>query len=288
MFNIKKFVEENPRLVTRRESKRYPGLFVLKYHNRVFYDNLWTTELQEMRGLVVDEDYNIVVYPFTKVFNRFENGMDIALDEQVVAVRKINGFLGCITLTKKYGLIVSTTGSLDSDFVEIAGKHLRGLESRGLVYDSTYMFEVCDESDPHIIKETLGAYLIGCRNVKTGEMISEEGLDIIANGLGVKRPYWFRATFGDVVREVKTCQHEGFMVYGKDKSLKIKSPYYLVKKLFARINVNKITDQWLLSCKEKLDEEYYPLVDHLYEHREHFFALDQQNRLSFIENFLNK
>ena len=68
MIDIKKireFVENNPGLVTRKESIRYPGLFVLKYKRKVFYDNLWTPELQELRGLVVDEDWNIVVHPFT-------------------------------------------------------------------------------------------------------------------------------------------------------------------------------------------------------------------------------
>lgn len=37
-------------LIIRKESKRYPGLFTVKYHNRVFYDNLWNDELIESRG----------------------------------------------------------------------------------------------------------------------------------------------------------------------------------------------------------------------------------------------
>jgi hypothetical protein len=41
-------------LLTRKESTRYPGLFVKKYTRKVFYDNLWSEndELLEARGHV--------------------------------------------------------------------------------------------------------------------------------------------------------------------------------------------------------------------------------------------
>lgn len=283
---LRDFALANPHLVMQKASVRYPDLFVVKYKNKVFYDNLWTPELQEMRGLVVDKDWNVIVRPFTKVFNRFENAIDIPADEDVIAVRKVNGFLGCATLTEKYGLIVSTTGSLDSDFAKLAERYLSYLPRFGMCLNCTYMFEICDPTDPHIIEERIGAYLIGIRSTRTGLMSSEDDLDNIADGLLVLRPDWFKTTFGKVLEMTQRCRHEGFMVYGKETTLKIKSPYYLVKKLFSRVNPEKIDDKWLNTAKTWIDEEYYPIVEHIRANKDAFVQLTPEGRRAFMEDFI--
>lgn len=285
-LQLKEFAQAHPHLVMQKISNRHPDLFIVKYRNKVFYDNLWTPELQEMRGLVVDGDWNVIARPFTKVFNRFENNTDIPLDEEVIAVRKVNGFLGCITLHKTYGTIVSTTGSLDSDFVKLAEKHLLPLVNRHWEYDTTYMFEIVDPEDPHIIHETEGAYLIGARIVSAGCSYTESELDAIHYLRQAMRPDWYRVPFGKVVEMTNRCQHEGFMVYGKETTLKIKSPYYLAKKLFMRVRTENINDTWLAKAKTWIDEEYYPLVDHISANREQFAVLTPPERRVFIENFL--
>ena len=52
-------------VLTRKESARYPGLFVKKYTRKVFYDNLWheNEELMEARGHVELQDGAVVVRP---------------------------------------------------------------------------------------------------------------------------------------------------------------------------------------------------------------------------------
>lgn len=284
-LQLKNFAIANPHLVMQKQSVNHPDLFVVKYKNKVFYDNLWTPELQEMRGLVVDKDWNVIVRPFTKIFNRFENGTDIADDEQVVAVRKINGFLGCATDNTKYGFIVSTTGSLDSDFVKMAVDNL-DVRDRYFYPDYTYLFEICDSNDPHIITEKLGAYLIGMRHVRTGAMKSEEVLDKVASEMDFMRPNWEVRPFGDVLNDVQMCRHEGYVVYGKDTTLKLKSPFYLVKKLFSRVNVNKINNQWLDTAKTWIDEEYYPLVDKIRADVKYFTTLTPEQRRDYVETFI--
>lgn len=287
-FDLKEYVESNPDLVVRRESIRYPGLFVLKYHRRVFYKGLWTPELQEMRGLVVDADWNVVVYPFTKVYNRGERNTDFDPEEYVVVVEKINGFMAAATMTEQYGLIISTTGSLDSEYADMARQHLEGMVFKE---DHTYLFEICDRRDPHIIKEIDGAYLIGIRDLNNGEMWSEHDLDWVASKLGVFRPRSVVCKFKDVLQDVRTCEIEGYMVYNtKGAALKLKSPYYLTKKLFARLSEKKFDNNWLDTeqMREIVDEEYYPLLDHIRDNREAFRALDEQQRLEFMEEFLSE
>lgn len=60
--------ESNKHLVTMKQSALCPYLYVLKYKRDVFFKNLWTPELEQCRGLIVDSDFNVVVRPFRKIF----------------------------------------------------------------------------------------------------------------------------------------------------------------------------------------------------------------------------
>jgi hypothetical protein len=287
---LREYVESHPDMVSVRLSVRYPRLRVVKYKNKVFYKNLWTPELCEMRGLVVDEEWNVIVRPFTKVFNRFENDTDFPLDTPVAAVRKVNGFMGALTIDDEHGTIVSTTGSLDSPFVAMAEKYLLPLVDRGLINGVTYLFEIVDPEDPHIIEELPGAYLIGARTVCSQIALLECDLDEIAKGMDVYRPHWQSCSFGEIVEQAKVAKHEGFVVYNKltGKALKLKTPYYLTKKFFSRVRAEKLTANWLAANRESFDEEYLPLIDYISDNRDQFTAMDQEGRKSFIENFLSQ
>ena len=287
-YTLRDFATEHPELVNIRLSIKFPELRVVKYHPKVFYKNLWTPELEELRGVVIDRDWNVVVRPFRKIYNRGERNTDFQPDEEVVAVRKINGFMAAMTKDSLHGLIISTTGSLDSDFVYLAEKWLIPISKRGLVEGVTYLFEIVDESDPHIIDEKEGVYLIGCRAVCSKMQLFECDLDSMARGFGVMRPEWEKTKFYNVLEKVKTVQHEGFCVYNmKGESLKIKSPYYLIKKLFMRIKGARLTEEWFWMNRDEFEEEYFPLVDHLHNNKELFSAMDQQTRRKYIEDFLS-
>lgn len=284
-------------LVTRKESKRWPGLFVKKYTRRVFYDNLWHTsnELLEARGHVETEDGRVVVRPFTKIFNRFENDVDIFAHEDCIVVPKVNGFMAAATWVEEVAdVVVSTTGSLDSDYVKLAEKWLDDgvknfIKANANTMKGTFIFEICDPSDPHIIPEQPGAYLIGYRDHESeGAYMSsaenENKLDYIAGAMGVWRPVWLGCTFKLVVDMAKRCNHEGFVVYGQHSktALKIKSPYYLALKMAARRK-----DIMSLN-KAHVDEEFYPLIDHLTEMGEAFTMMNEQERLTYMREFLCK
>lgn len=282
-------------LITRKESARYPGLFVKKYTKRVFYDNLWNQdeELLESRGHVETADGKIVIKPFTKIFNHHENGTNIDRDEQCVAIRKVNGFMACATYVAEVDdVVISTTGSLDSDFVKMAEERLASVKSCIKLYGSmltTYMFEIVDPRDPHIIQEEPGAYLIGCRFVADdqpyfSDILNESLLDILAEKMCVKRPMWSVCRFSSIVEVAKQAKHEGFVVYGQTSrtALKIKTPYYLALKAAARKK-----DIMSLN-KQNVDEEFYELIDHLRCIESEFNAMDEQSRLDYMRQFLTE
>ena len=285
-----------------KESKTYPGLFVKKYARHVFYDSTWDAETIEARGHVVDKDGNVVIRPFTKIFNRLERGIDgkptdINRDEMVVAIRKVNGFMAAVTYVPQYDeVIVSTTGSLDSDFVTMA-KEMISPEFIAQVKENyphtTFMFEIVHPNDPHVVPEVNGAYLLGARAVGIdmpymSSAQHEIALDRIADMGGVLRPEWKECRFGDLVKEMEACRHEGYVVYSKDKALKMKSAFYLTTKFLGRLSNAKMDKMATnpLQFKRDIDEEFYPVVDHIAANKEHFLSLDEQGRMAFIRYFI--
>ena len=276
-------------LYSLKESIRYPGLFVKKYKRKVFYDNLWDDDLIESRGKVMLKDGTIVVNPFTKIFNYGENGITIPDNEECLWVQKINGFMAAATYVPVLGkVIVSTTGSLDSEFVDMAEKYITqdikesmSTELKGY----TALFEVCDPSDPHIINEEPGLYLIGLREVNNtdsyySDIHKEKLLDLYAAKWGIKRPIYDTASTFESIRVAnKLARDEGVVVYAKNGTvLKMKTPYYLATKAIARrADIMKLS----VHC---IDEEFYPLIDYV-KAIPGFSALSEQDRIDIIRKY---
>lgn len=293
-FALKRYVEDNSRLIARRETS-YPGLYVLKYKKRVFFEGLWNQFTEECRGTVVDADYNVVSRPFTKIYNY---GIEakaprLSLDTQIRAYRKINGFMVAMTMHND-DILVSTTGSTDSPFVAMAKeqmqkmhswKHWVDVFSNLTLKNKTVMFEVVHKNDPHIIPEKEGLYLLGYRENTWDSIVEHDSkimLDLV-DAFGCHKVEDYSTTVGELQTMAKECKHEGFVAYTENGvSFKIKSPYYLIQKALAR-------KKDILSLnKELVEEEYFPLVSHLLEIKDHFNSLTEQDRLEYIRTFINK
>jgi ATP-dependent RNA circularization protein (DNA/RNA ligase family) len=298
--DLKNFVEQNPDLVTMRESERYPGLFVLKYKRRVFFDALWNEYLEECRGTVIDRDFNVIVRPFTKIYNhRIEDRAPVFQpDDQVITYDKVNGFMASVT-TYKGELLVSTTGSLDSDFAVMAEEMILKTADVAVMKDFcqegkvTLLFEVCHPSDPHIIPESVGLYYLGYRvnhwNSDLRHMAYETtAYDLIRKARWMKVnpvPSYMVTTVAELEESMLTSRREGVVFYHADgRAAKIKTKWYLSQKFVAR---NPRTDKLLTQAAyEILDEEYYPLLNEIRAKIYEFTALDEQTRLAWCRNFL--
>jgi hypothetical protein len=287
---LKKYVAESS-LVNMKSAGE--GIYVLKYKKKVFYDGLWNDYLTECRGSIVDADFNLVTYPFTKIYNYgIEKDAPVFSDDTVVtAYRKVNGFM--VAVTRHNGdVLVSTTGSTDSDFVGMAKEMMlnhmswdnwqRVMASEDLE-GMTIMFECVHPNDPHIVPEEAGMYILGYRyNIWRSPVGCHAGiLKSFGKRFNCFVPDSYRVTMAELMQMVKECRHEGFVFYADDgRSSKIKSKYYLVQKALAR-------KKDILSLnKELLDEEFYPMVDHLSSIRDEFNSLDEQARLEYMRNYL--
>lgn len=286
------------------------GLSIYKYTRRVFYDGLWHESklLLHARGLVLDPSGKIVQNPFVKVFNYGENdtGADISDDFKVEAVEKVNGFLGCVTKHpfKKNELLVTTTGSFNSDFVGYILDFIdESVKQKLLSYfeknNETLMFEVVHPKDPHIIpysEEEQGLYLIGARKKRLDSILtSESDLDKMAEEMNFRRPNRFVSTLGKLREDIKNVKHEGFLI--RDLStgvpiMKMKSGHYLTVKFLGRMREKNFRMMFENPTvfKTKIDEEYYPLVDLVLKNItvEKFAEMCSEDRISFINDLTHK
>ena len=272
--------------------KERNGLFIHKYKKSVFYGNLWNIhpDLIHARGLITDAGGNIIQYPFTKIFNYRENNTEIDKDNIVLSVDKINGFMCAVTWHDGKPL-VSTTGSLTSDFVDMATKMLpldRMAKDLQQYSSYTFCFEIVHPNDPHIIPEEIGAYLIGARlKCYESPQVRQGWLDDFAFDWGVYRPVYEYNTFSRILDKLKTYKREGFVVYDtvSNTVLKLKSPYYLVSKFIARTKkLHLIFDR---NYKQHFEEEFYSLCEFLQETYtpEQFSEIPEQERLAIVRDW---
>jgi len=294
---LKKYVETSG-LVNMKEAGE--GIYVLKYKKKVFYDNLWNEYIAECRGTIVDKDFNLVSYPFTKIYNygiEKEAPVFSEVDTIVCAYRKINGFM--VSLTWHNGdVLVSTTGSTSGDFVNMAKemmlKHMPWEDWQMALMaddcrDMTFMFECVHPNDPHIVVEKPGMYILGYREKVWKSEVGHHlaVLEQLGEMFHCFVPECHHLTVSALKGLVKTVKHEGFVFYDENGvGAKIKSPYYLTSKWVAR---NPRTDKLVdlkNDIKHNLDEEYYPLVDAIRANIVEYTGMDEQARLAWVRNFV--
>lgn len=288
---IKQYVLSNSENVSMKESTTCPGLYVLKYKKKIFYKGLWNRFVEECRGTVIDRDFNIVSRPFTKVYNYGIEKQAPKLDNSTVVdvYRKVNGFMVSVTWYND-DILVSTTGSLDSDFCAMARELIDVEKYRAVCAawpNMTFMFECVHRNDPHIIPEQEGMYLLGYRQKDWDSKIvmDPKVLDTLAIQFGTLPVEYFRVTVGELLAMTKEVRHEGFVFYTNDGvSSKIKSPYYLTSKWVSR---NPRTDKLMRDdIFKSIDEEYYPLIGKIRENIEEYTAMDEQARLAWVREAL--
>lgn len=293
---LKEYVE-NSSLVNMKPAGE--GIFVLKYKKKVFYDNLWNDYIAECRGSIVDRDFNLVSYPFTKIYNYGieKEAPVLAPDTKVTAFRKVNGFMVAMTWHNN-DILVSTTGSTENDYVEYAKEMMLTHQSwtdwqmAMLTEDlegMTVMFECVHPNDPHIVPEKPGMYVLGYRENYWGSKVGHDPfvLQDLALAFNCHKPESTTTNMVRLQEMAKECKHEGYVFYTDEGvSAKIKSPYYLTSKWVAR---NPRTDKLVdlnKDIKHNIDEEYYPLIDAIRANIVEYTAMDEQARLEWVRSYM--
>lgn len=139
--------------ISKRKHPTLP-LYVLNYTHRCQYANDWTDETIFTRGLIVDEDWNIVGRSFKKFFAPEQHDAlelpSYPWDDQYIITEKVDGVL--FIVTNYMGQVVTATrGSFESDYVPVGNAILRD-KYNDFKFDptKTYVFELISP-ETHIV-----------------------------------------------------------------------------------------------------------------------------------------
>lgn len=225
--------------------KKYPeGLIVLNYSQ---IDSPKTHPfVVECRGLIIDEEFNVVSRSFDRFFNYGENESTFN-PATAVLHEKVDGSLIKIYFYKD-GWRVSTRGTayaeskvngFDITFEDMTYKALNvdsrvefnQLCNKCLDESRTYIFEVTGVENRVVTRYSgYTLWFLGSRNNKSGKYYSDEFIPV-ANRFGAVLPKTFR--FNSVEECIETAKHlpdlqEGYVAYQDGVPVcKIKSPAYV-------------------------------------------------------------
>ena len=212
----------------------YKDLVLLRYSlidTDADFWNKYDKMYRECRSVVIDKKNDcLALTPFRKFFNVNETEetqeREIRLRIEKAKRMEISDKLdGSMQSARYYNkeYILAGSQALDPNMgfrVELGYQMLKDNYKRMLkdYPDWTSTFEFIHEKDPHVVvysKEQEGLYLLGMRNVNTGENLSYSEVIKIAEKYGIKHTTVFDKTFDQLISELddkKSNEAEGFVI----------------------------------------------------------------------------
>ncbi len=263
---LKAWLSANQTLVRIASSEDYPDLQVVKYSHHCLFKNKWDYAAIEMRGLVIDNDYNIVAHPLTKMSYPGEPLGDVPAvvlkdEDKIDCYRKVNGFMASVTITKNHGIVYSTTGTLDSKYAKLIPRYLpeeHVLDTQHHEY--TCVYEIVDPDDPHIVVEEPGVTFLGMRAVYAGSpWIPNRNLLVATD------------TWANVKKMMHYSRLEGLVCrHNNGRWFKTKSRFYTIIKKFGRASPTMVSGflgrptRWIKEYGEDLSPFFAELCSPFY------------------------
>jgi RNA ligase len=253
-------------------------LTIWNYTEKVQYENLWDEVTLMCRGLVTDNEGNIVATPFQKFFNIEEGKFEPT--EKFEVYEKMDGSLG-IVFWYEGQWVVATRGSFTSDQAIKAKELLKKYNTDIMFRHLTYCFEVLYKNNRIVVdyKDYEGLVLLGTFD-KNGkeydvEMWREYGFDVVKKYDGIK-------DFKELKSMVKNDQ-EGFVVkFSNEDRVKVKGVEYLrLHKIMTNVTTTgvweylKNGEDVLELLKDVPDEFYKKIQNYVKELRYGYFQISE-------------
>jgi T4 RnlA family RNA ligase len=235
-------------------------LTIWNYSPEVQYGQLWDDVTLSCRGLVTDENGNVVAKPFPKFFNIEENRHTPTQDFEVF--EKMDGSLG-IMFKYKGEMICATRGSFTSDQAKWMIKYAKEYNYGDIIVDGfTYLFELIYPENRIVVDygEQKRMVLLGIINTENGEEVLYndlfEGFDVVKKYDGINDYKELKSNIGN--------NAEGFVVrFSNGSRMKIKGEEYL--RLHKMITNLSTTSVWeVVSGNGKMEDFLIDVPDEFY------------------------
>ena len=262
-------------------------LTIWNYTEKVQYENLWDEVTLMCRGLVTDENGNVVARPFKKFFNMEEGKHTSTQDFKVY--EKMDGSLG-ILFNYQGEWIMATRGSFTSDQAIKGMELLSKYDYNKLHKNFTYLFEIIYSENRIVCSYDFeDVVLLGVINTKDGyevDLYGESDLriqNLVKNiGLNVVKRYDGISDYS-VLKNMIRDDAEGFVVhFSNGDRMKVKGVEYLrLHKIMTNVSTTAIWE--VLSSggniddllKDVPDEFYKKIKDYVRELNYQFFSIKE-------------
>lgn len=216
-------------------ARKHPelDLWIYNYTPKCQYEANWNDITIRCRGLIMDENSNIVANPFPKFFNLGEQGITIdTLPQELPQItEKLDGSLGISYRYNDSQIGIATRGSFSSEMAIWATEWMqeKGFSVADFKENHTYLFEILYHENKIVVdydREEL--VLLAVRNIKTGEELNhfEE-----AERLGITPVKQFNFTLSEAIERLQSLrgtEQEGFVVkYSNGLRIKLKCEDYV-------------------------------------------------------------
>lgn len=279
-------------------------LRIFNYSRTCQYEGAWDNVTLQCRGLILDDQNQVVARPFRKFFNIEERKHTPTQDFEVF--EKLDGSL--IILYFYQGWRVASKGSFSSDQAIAAGKILRALNLNSLSLSSTYLFEYLSDWNRIVVdyKGEEKVVLIGAID-DLGNECPYNLLKSSAKLLGCEVVQKYDFSDYQNLKELNWTNKEGFVVrFSNGDRCKIKFEDYVrlhrVITNFSSVdiwdalrngdnlsyaleNVPDEFDVWVKNKMEQLHEKYNKVES---ESREWYNSILCEDRKEFAHSVLSK
>ena len=222
-------------------------LTIWNYSEKCQYKNIWNEHLLMCRGLVTDNEGNIIARPFKKFFNIEEGKHTPNQDFEVYT--KLDGSLGILFYYQNQW-VMATRGSFTSDQAIKGFEMLQKYDYKSLNKKFTYLFEILYQDNRIVVQYPFeDVFLLGMINTETGDevnihngdedirhqnMIKNIGLKVVEKFDGIKDYSVLKAMVKD--------NEEGFVVrFSNGDRMKVKGEEYLrLHKIMTNISTTSV------------------------------------------------
>jgi len=228
---LNKYFDEG--LVVKQTHPTLP-LTIWNYSLKTQYDNLWDEVTLQARGLVTDENGNVVARPFKKFFNLEEKKFTPSKEFDVY--EKMDGSLG-IFFYYEGGWVMATRGSFTSDQSVKGYEMMFKYDFASLHKNYTYLFEIIYSENRIVVQYDFeDLVLLGMIETKTGYEVNlyDDNHDdirlknLIKNlGFNIVKKYDGIKDYGQLKMGIP-FNKEGYVVrFSNGERIKVKGEEYL-------------------------------------------------------------
>lgn len=262
-------------------------LTIWNYTQQTQFEGYWNKVTLSCRGLVTDDEGNVVARPFPKFFNIEEGKHTPTKDFSVY--EKMDGSLG-IGFKYKGELIFASRGSFTSDQclkgIEILNEKVNETASQPLIDGITYMFEIIYPENRIVVDygDMEDVVMLGAINTETGKELAYEFLwDTHGFGWSIVSRYNGLTDFRKLKGMIDDNQ-EGFVVlFSNGHRMKVKGEEYVrLHKIMTEVSTKSV---W-----EMLSDDTKTFHDYLVDVPDEFFdkiklEVDRQSALFAVEKY---